>query len=143
MISSGSYIIYFMVLLCYILSLPIIYYWLSSTCYSHIIFYFFCAATPAFVFVHFRYSVRFSSSALMNLPFCFTLFSFPSLTLLSISPLLNPSFPNLTSLYWLSITKPKAFALSSPSDSYFSFCPSILFSSCFSIFDLLNTLFSF
>ena len=137
----------FMVYLSYILPLLTIYYWFSPTCYSHIIqrmcfFYFFKLLVQLLFWFSSNISVRLSSSALMKPPFSYTHFSFRSLTLLSLSPFLHPSFPYLTSLFWLSITKSKTFALLSSSDS-FSSCPSILFSSCFSVFSLLNTFFSF
>ena len=138
----------FMVYLSYILPLLTIYYWFSPTCYSHIIqrmcfFYFFKLLVQLLFWFSSNISVRLSSSALMKPPFSYTHFSFPSLTLLSLSPFLHPSFPYLTSLFWLSITKSKTFALLSSSDSSFSSCPSILFSSCFSAFSLPNTFFSF
>ena len=137
----------FMVYLSYILPLLTIYYWFSPTCYSHIIqrmcfFYFFKLLVQLLFWFSSNISVRLSSSALMKPPFSYTHFSFRSLTLLSLSPFLHPSFPYLTSLFWLSITKSKTFALLSSSDS-FSSCISILFSSCFSVFSLLNTFFSF
>ena len=153
-ICLGSYIIYFMIyfmiFLCYILSLLIIYYQFSSTCYSHIIqricFIFnFCVCCYSSLFLFSSdFSVRFSSSAFMKPPFLFTPFSFPFLTLLSFSsPFLHTSFYNFPSLFWLSITKSKAFVLLSSSDSSFNSCPSILFSSCCSIFNLFNNFFSF
>ena len=88
---------------------------------------------------------RFSCSGLMMPLVSFTPFSFPSLTLLSLSSpfMLHPFFPTLISLFWLSITKSNAFALLSSFDSLFSSCPSILFMSCYSIFNLLNTFFKF
>ena len=107
------------------------------------LFFFFKLLVQLLLWFSSNISVRLSSSALMKPPFSYTHFSFPSLTLLSLSPFLHPSFPYLTSLFWLSITKSKTFALLSSSDSSFSSCPSILFSSCFSAFSLPNTFFSF
>ena len=138
----------FTVYLSYILPLLTIYYWFNPTCYSHIIqrmcfFYFFKLLVQLLFWFSSNISVRLSSSALMKPPFSYTHFSFRSLTLLSLSPFLHPSFPYLTSLFWLSITKSETFALLSSSDSSFSSCPFILFSSCFSVFSLLNTFFSF
>ena len=66
------------------------------------------------------------------------LFSF-SHTFVAFFSYLISLFPMLTSLFWLSITKSIVFALVSSSDSSFNCCPSILSSSCCSIFKLLNT----
>ena len=72
------------------------------------------------------------------------LFSFSHTFVTSPPFLLHPFFPILPSLFWLSITKSNAFALSLSSDSLFNCCLSIiLFTSCCSIFNLLNTFSSF
>ena len=138
-----------MIFLCYILPHLIIYYWFSSTCYSYIIpricFFYFSVLLLQLLFLFSSdISVGFSSSVLRKPPVSFTPFSFPSLTLLSLSsPLLHHFFPKLTSLFWLSITKSNAFALLSSSDSSVNSCPSIISSSSCSIFNLLNTFYSF
>ena len=112
---------------------------------ENLLLLFFCVATPAFVSVLFRHFCRiFFLCPQGKPPVSFTPFSFPSLTLLSLSsPLLHHFFPKLTSLFWLSITKSNAFALLSSSDSSVNSCPSILSSSSCSIFNLLNTFYSF
>ena len=139
-ICLGSCIIYFMIFLSYILSVWIIYYWFSSTCYSHIIqricfFNFFCVATPAYVSVLFRFfcQIFFLCPHEASSFFHSFLFSF------------SHTFVTLTSLFWLSITKSNACASLSSSYSSFNSRPSILFYlfSCCSVFNFLNTFFSF
>ena len=132
----------------YIAPLLIICYWLSTTCYFHIIlwiyfFYILDVATVAFVTAFFRCFCLIFILCSLEVTVSFTSFSFSSPTLSVLSPFLFSSIPNLTSLFFISITNSEALVLlSSSSDSFFTSCPSILL--CWSsTFNLPNTFFSF